>query len=228
LILGEIAFEGTWSFFNSGLLHRKQKNQEYMNYYWSKVKAVSKRIATYIDLYRERDISGIMPYEMLQWATDPDDPRGLENQQTPLSYPALSGPGQKPTEASVCVLKYVNWYNPALPKGPQNLATDTITDHYEPQPLPPFNTYRPEIIVRVMNGSKPIVGVPVVLWPGESVAASPIGSVTDSEGRAWVVLPEGGPCTAVISLADRTLRVNVQPEQVREFSVVKTVVVEVE
>jgi len=226
LIIGEIAFEGTWSFFNSGLAYRRNDPPVLHDFYWEKIHAVSKRIATYIDLYRARDISGIMPYAILQWATDADDPRGLGHDPAALKWPALSGPGPKGISASLQYLDYINWFDSRYPKAPQSFATDTVMDHFESQPLPPFGG-QPEIIVLVKDAGNPLANVPVVLYPAEDQGAEGLGSVTDPEGKAWIVVPEYGRYHAVLSLPNRAVTLDVAVEPAREFSAVKTVVADV-
>ncbi|MBN1943930.1 MAG: beta galactosidase jelly roll domain-containing protein [Phycisphaerae bacterium] len=228
LIIGEIAFEGTWTFFHSELENRKRKKQDYMDYYWQKLSTVVNRITGYIDLYRFREISGIMPYEIIRWTVDPDDPRGLANDTPKLEYPALSGPGQKPDRSQNTQMRYMNWFNPALPKAPQNMVSDAITDHFAPQPLPDFRYRQKEIIIRVLRKGRPVANVSVVLYPADGQPASPLGSVTDNDGKSWIVLPEGGTYTAVLTLKGKTLRLDVQPDLPREFSRIKTVTVETE
>ena len=66
-----------------------------------------------------------------------------------------------------------------------------------------------------------------MLYPLENQGTEPVGCITDDEGKAWLVLPEGGKYRAVISLPGGSKKCTVQPEPVREFSTVKTVVVNV-
>ncbi len=227
LIMGEIAFEGTWTFFSSNLQAKVKK--EGMDtaavFYYEKLKSVAGYITAFMDLYRARDLSGIMPYEILQWAAPLNDPRGYSNDLVQFQWPAMSGPGQKPPQLEFERIKYMNWYDPKLPKACETLVTDAVSDHFEPQPLPSFKP-RPEIIIIVKQAGKSRANVPVILKPLDSQATSPVGCVTDEEGKAWLVVPEGGQYLAVISLPDKTLTVKVTPEPNREFSTVKTVVVE--
>jgi hypothetical protein len=226
LIMGEIAFEGTWTFFSSNL-QAKVKSEGLdaaADFYYDKLKSVAGYITAFMDLYRARDLSGIMPYEILQWAAPLNDPRGFCNDPVPFQWPAMSGPGQKPPQLEFERIKYMNWYDPKLPKACETLVTDAVSDHFEPQPLGSFKT-RPEIIILVEQAGKPLANIPVILKPLDRQATSPVGCVTDGEGKAWFVVPEGGQYLAVIALPEKILTVKVTPEPNREFSAVKTVMV---
>jgi hypothetical protein len=165
-----------------------------------------------------------MPYEIFQWATPLGDPRGYGNDPVELEYPALSGPGQKPRIMTASSdLRYVNWHDPSLPKAPQNPVTDVVAKSFRPQPLPSFRTIRPEILVVVRKAGKPQAGVPVVLHPKKGQPVAPVGSVTDENGRAWIVVPMGGKYRAVVSLPSGSLEAEVTPEPIGEYTAVKTV-----
>ena len=216
LIIGEIAFEGTWSFFNSALSERRRTGKPYEDFYWDKVRATGNRIGSSIALYRQRGISGIMPYEILQWATNPTDPRGWCNDLATIEWPALSGPGQKPPRSQVgSAMRHMNWTDPAWPKAPRNPFMDSVADAFAPQPMPSWATLREEVIVLVRKAGQPQANVPVMLYPGAGQAVDPVGSVTDAAGKAWIVVPEGGEYRALVSLPDGSYEAAVMPRPLR-------------
>jgi len=225
IIMGEFAFESNRSSFRSQLADRIAKGKDVQNFYWDKINSGMKHVkGTYLDQYRINRIPGVMPYEILQWAIPLDDPREIGSIQP--TYPAMSGPDQKPAALSTEDAKYLNWYDPTRAQAPQNPVTDLITDEFVPQPLPRFNTVRPEIIVEVNLKGKIQKGVPVILYPMENQGTEPTGSITDEAGKAWIVVPENGKYLAMITVGDRTRCIPVEPERVREYSTVKSVSVE--
>ncbi|MBN1555613.1 MAG: beta galactosidase jelly roll domain-containing protein [Phycisphaerae bacterium] len=226
LIIGELAFQGRWVFFSTDLERRAKDKKVLLDYFWDTAKASANRIGYYIDLYRGREIPGIMPYGMESWCTNPLDPRGLGNQTAPLEYPALSGPGQKPQEAQIfTVLKQLNWFDPKYPEHPWNFVSDTLADHFAPQPLPSFDDVRPEVIVRVWRNGKTVSrDYDVMLHPLEGQGTEPVGSVTDSDGRAWILVPEAGRYSAVVTTPEGDVfHSEVTPEPAKEYGRVATV-----
>jgi len=227
LFIGEIAYEGVWSFFQSGIMNKKRDGQDYRTPYWRKIHGVAHTMHGLISQYVQRGVPGLQPYASWQWHWNPDNPvwesyddaqyRGRKD----LQWPALSGPGMKP-EYMIAMSPVMNWFDPAARKAYRNIAFDGLRKAWHSRP-PLRADFAPEVIVQAIADGTPVGHAYVWAVPLEGQGCGVTAIKADGEGKAWFRLPEAGRYRMVAQVGEKFYSAEVSPEPPGEWSQVKLV-----
>ncbi len=234
-VSGEVSLGGpfAWTYQgNAWNLLKEGKDQEAAKQFWKSLNAGTAYIAQRIQFLRAGvKIPGVWPFGacltyhplMELWKRDsygygvtPDVP-----------WPSYSGEQRKPRNHALHRLKF-NYWDPKVPRSMHLRTYDALKDNFpEVEKLEP--EFSPEVIVQVLDRKgAPLPDTTVWLFP-EKQPGSPIGVISDAEGKAWFWCKAGaGSYKCWVRVRGQWFTTSVTPAPLGEWLQVKTVKMRVE
>ena len=149
--------------------------------------------ANAIDYLREQAVPGFILYGQQAFLV-------LSPPQQAIRWPSLSGEGQHATDIRAGGLSwsppdFANFWDPeraAIEPLPTAAAIREAGARYLGPEVTVWATRRPEVIVTVTRGGRPVPDAYVYAVPVRGAIASPVGVRTDRTGTAWFALRDPG------------------------------------
>ncbi|MBN2227616.1 MAG: hypothetical protein JW763_09655 [candidate division Zixibacteria bacterium] len=224
--MGEISLGGPFGWtYQIEVDAMRQRGEDPRPYFYKALNNAEQYVEGRLLTFRGQELSGLWPFGAMQryhpfllvWPGV-----GFRDSTPPIPWPAMSGPDVKNPSLDYGRDMF-NFYDPTKPRCVYLRTYDPCKDVLRETPkLEP--RFSPEVIVQVLDAAgKAVPNTAVWLTPTDQ-PATPFGSMTDDEGKAWFVCKAGpGEYTAWVQHEGKWYNAAVAPAPVGEWMQVKTV-----